>query len=292
MATPCPPDFGTSGILRPGRPQRAQSIKRPAADRRADQRVPVDDGLYEFVVRSVERRWRQPDRRRRAGFCAGAGREPAVGYRASLQFRTRTPAPRQTFDQRWSAWGSAYRRAANSTATPWSAPAMSRRAITASPPERSPRHAGFAVRLCARRRRHQLERGGKSRHRAERQLPGWRATTPPIGGRSICPVRWLSLITGSRPTASRSATSSPRSSTARVTRHAAKPATAIAVPVTGSDYRRDALCGGAVPRTSTRRASPKPISPAAGCGLASPRKNATDTRSELGARFDKRADRQ
>ena len=79
-------------------------------DRRRDQRVPIDDGLFESVDRSVDGGGGQSDRRRRAGLCAGTGREPAVGYRASLcgDPDKAPPAQQQNFDQRWSAWGAAF----------------------------------------------------------------------------------------------------------------------------------------------------------------------------------------
>ena len=127
--------FNLGGLSGAALEQCAHPARRPAGDRGADQRVPVDDGLYESVVRSVERRWRQPDRRRRAGFCAGAGGEPAVGYRAGLCV---DPDKNAAHNKASTSAGSPGVRPMaappNSTAIPWSAPAMSPRAITALPP--------------------------------------------------------------------------------------------------------------------------------------------------------------
>ena len=98
--------------------------------------------------------------------------------------------------------------------------------------------------------------GARARQRAERCVPGRRLRHHADLVRPISPARSPSPITGSPPTAPRSAISSPRTSTARATRRAARPA--IAMPCSPA-RRRDALCAPCKCRTSTRRATARPI---------------------------------
>ena len=108
---------------------------------------------------------------------------------------------------------------------------------------------------------------------------------PPISGRLICPARSLSPIIGSPPTASRWATISPRISRARAMRRAARPATATAVPVTGYIVGVTPYAALQVQDFHTPSYSETDLT-GGGFGLTYNAVNATDTRSELGARFD------
>ena len=229
--------------LRPRGSQCAQSTQRPAGDRRADQRLPVDDGLYEFVVRSVERRRRQSDRRRRAGFCAGAGRKPAVGYRASLQFRA--PKRRRRNKPSISAGAPGARPWRRRKTRRQSGGRLRRRhgkRLRLRRRHGLPRHAGFSLRLCARRRRHQLERGGKSRHRAERQLPGRRPRHHALGAvLSVRRAGFRQSLVHHQPHRGR------RPSHRQIRRPELRGARRSRLPLRRAghrpDHRRDALCG-------------------------------------------------
>ena len=147
----------------------------------------------------------------------------AEAYKSVL----RASAPKQqSFDQRWSAWGSAFGGAAKLDGNP----VVGSGDVTAS-------DYGFAAGMDYRAT---PDRFTALRSPAAAPIGAWReisapggatasrsaCMTPRIGGRCICPARWLSPIIGSRRTASRSATISPQNSTARVTRRAAKPAIA------------------------------------------------------------------
>ena len=183
-----------------------------------------------------------------------------------------------TFEQRWTAWGAAFGGSSRERRSGGRLHDMTARGRLRGRPRLSG-HARHRVRLRARRRRHQLESaqglGGGSSDTFQAGVYGSRSRAG-----SIWPARWPSPITDVTPTAPRSR----RQLTA----------------ASGQSYRRAARAGyryahrrmrrvtpyaAVQAQAFARRATARPLT-GSGFGLAYFARNATDTRSELGARFD------
>ena len=116
----------------------------------------------------------------------------------------------------------------------------------------------------------------------QRCLPGWRLRHDAASARPISPARWRSPITGSPPTALRSAIGSRRTSSARALARGSKAAIAMPVlPAFGvTPYAAVQAQDFHTPAYSETDVT------GGGFGLTYAAMNATDVRSELGARFD------
>ena len=162
--------------------------------------------------------------------------EIALAY---SQMLTKAPPKPQSFDQRWTAWGSAF---GGNNHTDGDPAVGSKTAST-----------GKQLRLC---RRHGLPLSRqipfsalrwpaaapigvglklKSRHRPKRGVPGRHLRQDPLGPGLSFPPHWPSPITGSPPIAPRRlATSYKRSSTGKATAAKSKPVIATVFRTTGT----------------------------------------------------------
>jgi autotransporter-associated beta strand protein len=175
--------------------------------------------------------------------------------------------PRQTFDQHWSAWGSSFGGSNTTNGDPVAAPPRSRRTTPALPPAwtiKSPpmRHwalpsqaaasIGISLQVSA-------VAGAMNSRPVSMARRVW--------DRPMCQPPSPSPAIGLRPTASRSAISSPRASSDRAMPRASRPGIAMAcrstAPQASSASPRTRRCSR---NCSTRRATARPISPAAASG--------------------------
>ena len=195
----------------------------------------------------------------------------------------KAPPPAQTFQQRWSAWGGSF---GGSNTTNGNA-AVGSNTVTA-------RDYGFAAGmdyhylarhrggLCARRRRHQLGPGARPRRRPQRCVPG-RRLRHDAGRAGLCRRgARLHQSLDEHQRASRSAISSTRGSMRRATAAASRPV--IATPhcrqIGVTPYAALQAQSFHTPRYSETDLT------GGGFGLTYNAMSATDTRSELGSRFD------
>ena len=277
--------------VRPDRRQPRQCLE-PALgrgrDRRPAGRVPDEQPVPRADARSLRRR---PQRRSPVPggpALAFAPEREAVPNEVALAYAAVLKAPpvkAPSFEQRWSAWGGGlWRRQPHVGRSGGAGQPRSYRAhrgLCRRP--RLSRHARHRGGRRARRRRHRLEPCERSRRRQERCLPGRRLRRDAARARPISRRPSPSPITGCRPTASLSpATISPPASTR--SRSARGWRAAIASPPCSADSRLTRRCRR---RASARRPTARPMSTAAASRSAYNGRTATDTRSELGARFDR-----
>ena len=169
----------------------------------------------------------------------------ALAYAKALKASRPHDHMPSSFDQRWSAWGSAFGGTSFTDGNAGSAPTMHGQRLWLCRRHGLSRHAEHHLRLRPDRRRHQLESGasagsGRATH------SGGRLFQKPLGTASISPARSPSPITGSPPTGSRLAMSCVRSSRGRAMGRGSSPATAMPcrslAPKHWRHRRRDALC--------------------------------------------------
>ena len=206
----------------------------------------------------------------------------ALAYAAVLKA---PPVKAPSFEQRWSAWGGGlWRQQSHVRRSGGDRQPRSLRADggVRRRPRLSP-HAQHGRGRRARRRRHQLEPGAGARRRQERCLPGRRLRCDAFGPRLPGGGASPSPITGCRPTASPSpAITSPPASTRRASARGWK--AAIASP---------RIFGGIAPYAAIQAQSFRTPTYSetdvngGGFALGYTGRTATDTRSELGARFDR-----
>ena len=203
----------------------------------------------------------------------------ALAYASIITRRRRS----RVFEQRWTAWGTAYggSNSANGNA------AVGSNNVDRAAPSASP----AAWIITSRRIRWPALRspapapigGSPMRWALAAATPSRPASMASAGSvRPMLPARWLSPITGSRPTASRWAISSPRTSPARAMARALEGGYRYAVlPAFGvTPYGALQAQDFHTPAYSETDVT------GGGFGLTYAATNATDVRTELGARFD------
>ena len=94
--------------VRPGLFERAHPARRRGRDRRADQRLPDDDAVPRSDDRSNRRRGRRAAAAGRAALPTKSSRTCRPMWRWPMPARCISAPPQQSFDQRWSAWGSGF----------------------------------------------------------------------------------------------------------------------------------------------------------------------------------------
>ena len=218
-----------------------------------------------------------------ARLCAGRADKPAARCCTGLCGILLKAPPQPTFDQRWTAWGSAFGGSNRTNGDPAvGSNTRHRQHLRLCRRHGLSRHAGHGRRLCARRRRHQLGLGQRARQRPERRVPGRRLRHQRFGPAYVAGAL---AFTNHWFTTSRSALGDQLNANFIGQSYGARARRRL--PLRGAaDIRRDAVRAPLQAQDFHTPATARPTLTGGGFGLSYAAMNATDMRSELGSRFD------